>query len=235
MAVYNGADYLPQQLSSILAQLGPDDEVVVVDDASRDASPQQLAAITDARVRVARNPANTGILATFEKALRLARGKVIFLSDQDDLWLPGKVDKIMRVMESMPGVTMVVSDASVIDERGETLQPSFLGLKRGFSPGALANFVRNRCLGCTMAFRRSMLAHFLPIPPDVPMHDIWFAVLNGIYGKTHLIDEPLVAYRRHGGNASPFRRSGLAKVLAWRLRLAKNLLVRVSRGSKGAQ
>jgi glycosyltransferase involved in cell wall biosynthesis len=232
MAVYNGAAYLRKQLESILAQVGPDDEVVVVDDASVDASAEILAGTRDARIHVERNPSNTGVLATFERALRLARGDVVFLSDQDDVWLPGKVEKVMLALKSMPEVSMVVTDARVIDELGNTVHPSFLALKDGFAPGALHNFMRNKCLGCTMAFRAAMLEHFLPIPPDVPMHDIWFAVLNGIHGKTHLIDEPLVAYRRHGGNASPIIPARLGQMAAWRLRLAKNLLFRLARGPK---
>jgi hypothetical protein len=91
----------------------------------------------------------------------------------------------------------------------------------------LHNFVRNKYLGCTLAFRSSMLPIFLPIPPDVPMHDIWFGILNALFGETYFLDEPLVAYRRHGGNASPLVRESFGRAARWRYRLAKNLAGRL--------
>jgi len=116
-----------------------------------------------------------------------------------------------------------------MDEKGQITEPSFFAQHGRFVPGPMGNFVRNKCLGCTMSFRRQMLEIFLPIPPDVPMHDIWFGILNGIYGRTHFVDKSLVAYRRHAGNLTsrvPFS-AGLTKVVAWRYRLAKNLACRV--------
>jgi hypothetical protein len=98
-----------------------------------------------------------------------------------------------------------------------------------FSASPIHNAIKNKCLGCTMSFRRAMLRHFLPIPPDVPMHDIWFGVLNGIFGKTYFIETPLVGYRRHGSNASPRVRAGLRKILLWRYRLLKNVARRLIR------
>ena len=122
---------------------------------------------------------------------------------------------------------MIVTDAMIMDEGGNMLAPSFFAQRGRFAPGALQNFIKNKYLGCTMGFRREMLSVFLPIPRDVPMHDIWFGVLNGIYGRTAYIDEPLVAYRRHGGNASPVVSPGILKAARWRYCLAKNVARRV--------
>jgi len=102
MAVYNGASFLRPQLESILEQLRADDELVVVDDASQDETAAILARTDDARLRLHRNERNLGVLATFEKALRLARGEIVFLSDHDDLWLAGKVEKILAVFAASP-------------------------------------------------------------------------------------------------------------------------------------
>ena len=227
MAVYNGARFLPAQVDSILRQLRPDDELVVVDDASRDDSVAVLRRLADPRMRIHCNPVNLGVLATFEKALTVSTGEILFLSDQDDVWLPGKLSKSLKAFASDAGVSMVVTDASIVDEEGNTLAPSFFARRGRFAPGAVHNFIKNKYLGCTLGFRRRMLSVFLPIPRDVPMHDIWFGVLNGIYGRTVYIDEPLVAYRRHGQNASPVVSPGFLQAVRWRYCLAKDLARRV--------
>jgi glycosyltransferase involved in cell wall biosynthesis len=229
MAVYNGAEYLKAQIDSILVQLRQFDELVVVDDGSQDGSVAILQEVDDPRLRVHRSAVNAGVVRTFELALSFARGDVIFLSDQDDLWLAGKVSAVLDVFTSRPEVTMVVTDAHVIDGDGKIINPSFFSMRGRFQPGPLHNFIKNKYLGCTLSFRREMLPIFLPIPLDVPMHDIWFGVLNGIYGRTYFIDEPLVGYRRHCQNVSSVVSfsAGLAKVALWRYRLAKNLALRV--------
>jgi len=231
MAVYNGGSYLQPQMLSILAQLRATDEVVVVDDASQDNSVELLSDFMDPRVRVFRNDRNLGVLSSFEKAMRLAQGEILFLSDQDDLWLPGKVDKIIEVFSLNPEITMVASDAQIIDASGRLVADSFFAQRGRFAAGVLHNLLKNKYLGCTLAFRRSMLDHFLPIPKDVPMHDIWFGLVNDVYGKTHYIDQPLIAYRRHGNNVSPSTGAPVMKKLVWRWRLVKNLFLHVLRFS----
>ena len=227
VAVYNGAAYLQPQMHSILAQLRATDEVVVVDDASQDNSAELLRDLSDARVRVHRNERNLGVLDSFERAIRLAQGDILFLSDQDDLWLPGKVEKILEAFSLNPEVTLVASDAKVIDESGCVVADSFFEQRGYFAAGVLHNLLKNKYLGCTLAFRRSMLHHFLPIPKDVPMHDMWFGLINDIYGKTYYIDQPLIAYRRHGNNVSSSVGLSVFQKLVWRWHLVKNLLLHV--------
>jgi glycosyltransferase involved in cell wall biosynthesis len=227
MAVYNGAAYLEPQMRSILTQLRATDEVVVVDDASQDNSAELLRNFPDARVRVYCNERNLGVLASFEKAMRLAHGNILFLSDQDDLWLPGKVDKIIKVFSQNPEITLVASDAQIIDATGSVVADSFFAQRGRFVAGVLNNVLKSKYLGCTLAFRSSMRDHFLPIPEDVPMHDMWFGLINDIYGKTYYIDQPLVAYRRHGNNLSPSVGAPVAQRLVWRWHLVKNLLLHI--------
>ena len=227
MAVHNGERFLRTQVESICQQLRPGDELVAVDDASRDDSVAVLLSIPDPRIRVYRNSTNLGVLATFERVLTLATGAILFLSDQDDVWLPGKLAKSLEAFAADPRITMVASDATLIDEEGNTVGSSFFSQRGRFARGLLHNFVKNKHLGCTLSFRREMLSVFLPIPLDVPMHDMWFGALNSIYGRTHYIDEPLVAYRRHGRNASPVVSPGILKAARWRYCLAKDVARRV--------
>jgi glycosyltransferase involved in cell wall biosynthesis len=223
MASYNGERFLATQLHSILSQLDAQDEVVVVDDASTDRTLDVLASIGDGRVRVLRNDSNAGVFAAFERALRATRGEIVFLSDQDDVWLPGKVSEVLARFERDPSVVLVLSDAEVIDEQGRVTQPSFMALRGGFRPGFAATLVRNRYLGCTMALRRALLDSVLPIPRDVPMHDMWFGSLAVLQGRVDYIDRPLVQYRRHGGNVSPARRQSVGQMLRWRWSLLRNV------------
>src|ERR1700716_1223777 len=90
MAVYNGRKYLAEQLESVLAQLDEADELVIVDDASSDGSAAFVRELNSPRIRLFVNARNTGVIGTFDRALRLARHELVFLSDQDDIWLPGK-------------------------------------------------------------------------------------------------------------------------------------------------
>ena len=235
MAVYNGERFLKLQLESILSQLQPRDEVIVVDDASTDRSRAILRGMEDPRLRIYRNEENVGVVRSFEKALAQARGEVIFLSDHDDVWMPGKVQKSLDVFLARPDVSLIATDAKLIDEDGKVIADSFFGQRGRFAAGFMHNFLQNKYLGCTLSFRRSMLRYFLPIPADVPMHDMWFGLLNSIYGKTFFIPEPLTAYRRHPGNATPLVTSGqLGKILGWRWRLATNIGARLLRGGREA-
>lgn len=94
MATFDGEAWVGEQLRSILEQLGPEDEVGVIDDASADATLAAGQGFGDPRVRVIRNPVNRGLVSTFERALENAQGDIGFLSDQDDVWAPGRVDRV---------------------------------------------------------------------------------------------------------------------------------------------
>src|SRR5688500_7057327 len=146
MAVYNGAAFLRTQVESILQQLRGQDELIVVDDASQDDSVRILQEMREPRLSVHRNERNLGVLATFERALGLAGGDILFLSDQDDVWLSGKVAKALEVYASDPRTTMVVTDALVIDEQGRTLNQSFFSARGHFAHGLVRNFIKNKYL-----------------------------------------------------------------------------------------
>lgn len=223
MATYNGERFLREQLSSILTQLGREDEVIVVDDASSDGTLGVIDNFRDDRIRVLRQSKNSGVLKTFARALSEARGDLIFLSDQDDIWHPHKVETIRRLFLADPDISLIASDFSIIDAEGRTLVEMGSSVRR-FHAGVVRNIIRNRYLGCSMAFRRWILDYCLPFPDDTPMHDMWIGIVNQIIGKAGYIDEPLVAYRRHGRNASPEKHASFSQMVRWRWALVKNVL-----------
>lgn len=232
LASYNGERFLAAQLRSILSQIDANDEIVIVDDASTDGTLDVVASFGDDRVRVLRNERNSGVLAAFERALAATRNDIVLLSDQDDIWLPGKVREILARFELDPAVLLVLSDAEVIDEGGRVIDPSFMALRGGFRGSFPATLIKNRYLGCAMAFRRRLLESALPIPRDVPMHDMWLGALAASVGKVVFVDRPLTQYRRHGGNVSPDRPQPIATMLRWRWRLLKNVLLRLCRSPR---
>lgn len=227
MATYNGERWIQIQLRSVLSQLGENDELVLVDDVSSDSTLEKVEDLKDARIRIFRNEHNRGVDLTFQKALALARGDVLFLCDQDDIWYPGKVSRVMQAFSKHPDATLVLSDAQIIDSQGQVIAPSYFGIRGAFVPGVLANIVKCKFLGCAMAVKSCMRDRFLPFPARIPGHDMWIGVVNELYGKTYFIAEPLIGYRRHGDNASPERRQGLAQMLIWRWQLTVGLVKRV--------
>jgi glycosyltransferase involved in cell wall biosynthesis len=227
MATFNGERFILAQLRSILAQLGPADEVVIADDASADGTVALIRGLDDPRIRLVQHPTNRGVLAAFESALRHVRGRYVFLADQDDVWLSDKVSTLLEHLESRPEALLALSDASVIDRDGQTLHPSFMALRGGFQPGLLSNFLRNRYLGCTMLMRRALLDRSLPIPAAVPMHDMWFGWMAATAGPLVYVSRPLMLYRRHDTNASPMRRQSLLQMASWRVALVASVVGRL--------
>jgi len=229
MATYNGASYIDQQLRSILCQLKEQDEVILVDDRSSDLTVEIAKGFGDDRIKIFINNANQGILKTFERAIRLASGDVIYLSDQDDVWYPSKVARFSDVFKLNPDVLLVLSDAELINDKGEVTARSFFEKRGTFTSSLPANILKNKYLGCTMAFRSSIVGDILPFPANIPMHDMWIGCISAFYGKVRFLDMPLMAYRRHENNASPAHRQNFLKMLHWRLQLIKNLYKRICR------
>lgn len=227
MATYNGGAWIKDQLDSILIQISPNDEVIIVDDCSQDNTYSIISSYQDDRIRLFKNDANLGVDSTFERSIALANGSVIFLSDQDDIWYPTKVEQIMQEFESRPDCTLVISDADIINGDGKKTGVLYFQQRGSFAYGVLNNLIKSKFLGCAIAFRSSMLSKVLPFPNNIPGHDMWIGLINEMYGRSHFISTPLIGYRRHGGNLSPDRRKSILQMAIWRWHLAKSLILRI--------
>jgi glycosyltransferase involved in cell wall biosynthesis len=221
MAAYNGGQFIAEQILSILPQLNQADELIVVDDASTDNTAEIIASFHDSRIRLFRNATNLGLFKTFERALGEAKGEIIFLSDQDDIWHPQKISTVLQAFRAHPEAAIVVSDATLIDQHGQTLAGSYYQQRGEFSDGFLSNLFRCKFLGCVMAFRAKVLRSALPFPRSAwILHDIWIGTVNRLSGgKTHYIPDPLVFYRRHRMTATGARRLPLGEQIQWRWHL----------------
>ncbi|PKO82075.1 MAG: alpha-L-Rha alpha-1,3-L-rhamnosyltransferase [Betaproteobacteria bacterium HGW-Betaproteobacteria-13] len=227
MATYNGQRYVADQIKSVLPQLAPDDELVIADDASSDGTLAVIKGFDDPRICVLASEVRLGVVPTFERALSAARGEIVFLCDQDDVWLP---NKRAVFLEALAVADLVVSDCRVTDADLNERASSFFSL-RASGPGLLRNLWRNGFLGCCMAFRRSLLQRALPFPTGLPMHDTWLGLVASTTGRVRFVPEVTLLYRRHGGNASPTGElshfSRFAQ-LSHRLRFAFALLIRLA-------
>ncbi|WP_109489320.1 glycosyltransferase [Occallatibacter savannae] len=204
MASYNGGPYVDAQLQSILSQLGPNDEVVIVDDGSTDDTVLRIEEIADARVKLLRHRANAGVLATFEDALRCGTGEILFLADDDDVWAPTKVQRFMEVFSEAAGVGIVSSRVRMIDEHDRPLADSRINRSGKFRSGFWWNLFINHYQGSAMAVRASLLGQVLPFPAQQSfLHDAWIGTRNDLLGgKAVFIEQDLLFYRRHSKNAS---------------------------------
>jgi glycosyltransferase involved in cell wall biosynthesis len=229
MATHNGLRFLPTQIASVLGQLRGSDELIVIDDASSDGTWQWLSDRPQPRVRLHRNARNLGVIGAFERALALARNPIVFLCDQDDVWLEGKRDAVVQTFERHANAMVVVSDAQVIDATGRIALDSFMHTRGGFRGSLASTLWRNRYLGCAMAVRREVAIAAAPIPRFVPMHDMWLGVVGRVLGGVRYLPQPLLQYRRHEGNVSPASRREWPRILAWRLQLLAALCQRLPR------
>ena len=116
MAAYNGAKLIGESLDSLLAQGFADFEVVVVDDASTDATADVVGAYADPRIRLLRNPENLGVVGTRNRAYAAARGEYIAILDQDDLSRPGRLAAQVAHLDSHPASALVATDIDIIEE-----------------------------------------------------------------------------------------------------------------------
>ncbi len=198
VATYNGERYIEAQLRSILAQIEEDDEVVVSDDGSTDSTLEIIGSIGDKRIRVCHCEAHY-FRDNFANALRHAKGELIFLSDQDDVWLPGKYERCVTELET---ADLVCTNAKETDEELKVYNDNFFSVYHS-GKGILKNSLNNTYYGACMAFRRRLLDDALPFPPTHEIgHDVWLGLVAEMTGEVRFIDTPYLLYRRHAGTVT---------------------------------
>jgi len=227
ITTFNSAKYIEEQILSIIPQLSEDDEIIVSDDGSVDNTIEILEQLHCPLIHIYKNMGEHGYTPNFENALRKAHGDSIFLSDHDDIWLPNKVEVCMNYMKKY---AMVVSDADIINEKGDTTGVSFFAIRHPYK-SVFGNIIKFGYLGCCMAFRREVLIKALPFPPDHKLctHDNWLFLVAQIFYSSIIIEDRLIHYRRHGDNTSSGGLSpttSLGFKISYRLYLIRNLIAR---------
>jgi glycosyltransferase involved in cell wall biosynthesis len=225
LAACQGERFIGEQLRSITAQLAQEDEIVVCDDASTDATIDVVLRMKDSRIRVFANEIRLGYIRNFERAISFARGDTIYFSDQDDVWLPNKIAAMESALRLKP---CVASDAIVVNEGLSLIHESYFAWRgtRGFSAAEM--FRKPAIIGATLACKRAYLSTVMPFPEGVP-HDFWLTVNAAWDDAFGFVAEPLILYRRHEAAVSPSgtdRRRPWRTILTERTRVAAALVSR---------
>lgn len=212
LAACNGEAYLREQLDSILRQTYTDWVLYISDDASRDATPQIIAdyaARYPKQIIPLQFDAPSGSAeANFFRMLTAVSGDYIALCDQDDVWLPHKLETTLHALQTLEerhGIDtpiLIHSDLKVVDQNLNILNESFFAFQN-ISPERkeLRNYlIQNNVTGCTMMINRALHQMLDYIPEECTMHDWWLALIACCFGEIDYITEPLMLYRQHGHN-----------------------------------
>ena len=227
LATYNGAAFLADQLATLAAQTRLPDELVIGDDRSTDATCDiiaQFARTAPYPVRLAINPVQLGPAANFAATIRRCTGSLVFPCDQDDLWEPGKIARMIAFLAERPACLLAIHDAALVEAAGAPLGHTLADQIRGIGADPAGGLMH----GCCMAIDARLAALFDPATP-MRSHDSWIAVAADALHARAYCDEPLIRHRRHETNASwsymgRSRRTGWlqAQLLRGRLALAES-------------
>ncbi len=221
LSTYNGGRYLPQQLQSLQAQTYTDWYLRSRDDGSSDDTLSILQrAAKDRRIALtAADGERLGACASFARLLASSEADYVLFCDQDDLWLPEKIETLldlMRAAEQAHGAIplLVHSDLVVVNSEGNTIHPSFWSYQ-ALDPERIRLhqlLVQNNVTGCTVLVNRALKERAVPIPATAIMHDWWLALVASAFGKIFYSQKPLVRYRQHETNRLGAKKFDLAYV-----------------------
>lgn len=232
MAVFNGETYLEQQILSLILQKNKIDEVVIVDDASTDGSFEVINNLNLPNKKLFINDINLGHVKTFEKTLSYAIGDIIFLSDQDDVWMEDKIATIKKIFDLNPTVNLVHHELLYVDSELHKLDRPLrlinFGLQNRFG-FLLRQFYKPELFGCGIAIRKSLIEKLLPFPRNLYAHDHWLSIIAALHSDVYMSPLQLVKYRQHSNNLTPKKRNTFSKILKLRILFAQMIVIALYR------
>lgn len=212
LCTYNGEEYICSQIESILNQTTPIDEIVICDDLSNDRTVEKIKILQKTHPKIIKlylNKKRLGTVRNVERAISLVKGDLIFLSDQDDIWIDTKVQEMSSFLLENIKCKLLFSDAYLINEKGVFIN-SFLWEKWGFNEekrkqwksnsNAFRDLVNNnnKITGATICFHHSIKEKIIPI--KIPLgywHDAWLGIHASAINGLMYIEKPLINYRIH--------------------------------------
>lgn len=209
MATYNGEKYLKEQIDSILNQTYSNTRLIISDDCSTDRTRDLLKEYekNNDRIKVYYQEKNLGYVKNFEFLLKKVENEIYMLSDQDDVWLPTKIEHTYKRLKET-NADLVFTDLEIVDENLNTLYPSFndyMKLTRKIKKcknDYRLQYLYNCVTGCTLMSKKSFIETIIPIPKGYKyvIHDTWIACVVANKGKVEYLDEKTIKYRQHGRN-----------------------------------
>ena len=235
MATFNGERFIKQQLDSILSQLSPEDEVIISDDGSTDNTLEIIKAYNDSRIKILIHQKTNFfenvkegrnfyfVTSNFENALKQASGDIIILSDQDDIWMPDKVEKTLELHKSHD---LVVHNYQVIDENNNVIKEKMFS-ENPIHKLWIMNIMDSHFRGCCMSFKASYLKQILPIPQNIIGHDYWIGGIIFKLGNVFYNEKPYVQYRSYSTSVSAKKKNSISYKINYRYNLYKELKKRL--------
>lgn len=210
LATYNGSEHIRAQIDSLLSQTYTDFKIVIRDDGSSDQTPVIIAELAEKypeKISVITGEPTRSACGNFSKLFEAVDDDYIMFCDQDDVWLPEKIEKTLAAMKAAeaknPGSPVLVhSDLRVVDGALNTICESFFEFQQVPQHKVTLSrlLVQNYVTGCTMMINRPLKTLCGAVPPECAMHDWWIALVCALFGEIVCIKEPLMLYRQHGGN-----------------------------------
>jgi len=210
MATYNGGEFLAEQLESLLAQTFDDFVIYVNDDCSTDKTWEILCSYAEKypnKIKITRRNENSGSAKhTFLELMTRVRDDYVMLCDQDDVWLPDKIEVTLAKMKEMErensGAVLVYTDLQVVSRDLMIISPSYQDyMHSDFERTAFEQvLIQNVFAGCTGMYNRAMAELLTEIPRYCVAHDWWLLLAASAFGRVTYVDKPTILYRQHGKN-----------------------------------
>ena len=207
LPTYNGEKYLKIQIESILNQTYKNIRLIISDDCSKDSTTEILKEYEnkDKRVNVIIQQNNLGVVKNIEYLLKQVENKYFMLADQDDYWLPEKIEKSLEILKKEQA-DLVFGDLEVVDKSLNTIYPSFgkfMLLDRKIDKyinNNKLNYLYNCVTGCTILAKKEIINKILPLPQESKylIHDHWIGLMASLYGKVAYIKDKYIKYRGNG-------------------------------------
>ncbi len=222
MCTYNGSKHIKEQLESIIYQTRKPDEIIICDDCSSDNTveiAQNLLSVSTIKSTIIRNEINLGFRKNFEKAIGLCHGDIVFLSDQDDVWLPEKIEKVANIFDNDEEVIMAFHDACLVDGNLHPLYPSFWKILRFNYEDFLANNfnilgVKNVVQGSACAFKKELYDEAKPFS-TIAFHDEWLGLIAILFDKVVPVNYCMMKYRQENNVVGGVPKTIKEKVILW--------------------
>lgn len=218
LCTYNGSRFIRDQIRSICLQSLPPNEIVLSDDASTDDCVLMARATLEnvlrdhpclhIELRVVKNRLSLGVTKNFEQAVMLCHGDLVALCDQDDVWHPKRLARMVSEFQRRPDLLLLHTDARLVGAGGEDLKESLFDalevrtseISRIHGGQAFDIFLRrNLVTGATTLFRKSLLGSAFPFPTEW-LHDEWLAIIASSVGRVDVHEGRLIDYRQHENN-----------------------------------
>lgn len=206
MATYNGEAFLEKQISSIISQMGSNDELIIVDDNSKDNTIKIIHSFDDNRIKLYFKKGKKGEVKSFSDAMLMAENDFIFLSDQDDIWLPGRAKEMIEALSETNSL-LLTSNFTWVDSKEHPVDVSFDGVLANHSEEYFQNILeifygKTNYFGCAMLMRKEILKYILPIPAFVESHDLWIAFAANLRRLNLHLEKVTFLKRIHENNAT---------------------------------